>query len=61
MILSPGGSERVIDLRENVTVYTIGDLMPSTSYVVSVLAYTVGDGPRSIHLTATTNPKDRCK
>ena len=61
MVLSPGGSETVIDLTENVTVYTIGGLMASTRYVVSVLAYTVGDGPRSIHLTATTNPEDICK
>ena len=61
MILPPGGSEIVVDLRENVTVYIIGGLMPSTSYIVSVLAYTVGDGPRSIHLTATTNPIDICK
>ena len=50
-----------MDLYANVTEYLIGGLKPSTSYTVSVLAYTVGDGPRSIHLTGTTNSETICK
>ena len=61
MYLPPNGIEMVINLTENDTEYIIGGLEASTRYVVSVLAFTVGDGPRSIHLTATTNPQDICK
>ena len=61
MILNPSGSEIAIDLFENITEYIIGGLEASTRYVVSVLAYTIGDGPRSIHLTATTNSKQICE
>ena len=50
-----------MDLYANVTEYLIGGLKPSTSYTVSVLAYTVGDGPRSIRLTGTTNDETVCK
>ena len=39
----------------------INDLAPNTRYAVSVLAYTVGDGPRSIHLTVATTPENICK
>ena len=50
-----------MDLYANVTEYLIKGLKPSTSYIVSVLAYTVGDGPRSIHLTGATNDERVCK
>jgi len=53
--------EVVLDLAENVTEYLIGNLSSSTIYEVSVLAYTVGDGPRSIFLSATTNEESICK
>lgn len=43
------------------TEFIVEDLDPNTQYVVSVLAYTVGDGPRSIHLTVRTNTEDICK
>ena len=61
MILNPSGSGITIDLSENITEYIIGGLEASTRYVVSVLAYTTGDGPRSIHLTATTNSIQICE
>ena len=61
IILYPNGSEIVISCTDNITQYIIGGLEASMRYVVSVLAYTVGDGPRSIHLTATTNPQNMCK
>ena len=61
MILPQNGREIVKDVTKNITEYIIGGLEASTRYVVSVLAYTVGDGPRSIHLTATTNSQDICK
>ena len=61
MILLPSGREIVRELTNNLTEYIIGDLKASTMHVVSVLAYTVEDGPRSIYLTATTNPEDICK
>ena len=61
MILPSNGIEMVINLAENETEYIIGGLEASMRYVVSVLAYTIGDGPRSIHLTVTTNPQDICK
>ena len=34
--------------------YIVGGLERETPYTLSVLAYTVVDGPRSIHLTAVT-------
>ena len=49
------GSETVIDVVGNLTLtYIVNGLKPQTAYVFSVLAYTVADGPRSIHLTAIT-------
>ena len=51
-----GGSEMVIDVMGNSSLaYIVNGLKPSTAYVFSMLAYTVGDGPRGIHLTAITN------
>ena len=55
------GTETTKVLPANVTEYIIQGLLPSTSYVVSVLAYTVGDGPRSIHLTVITNERTICE
>lgn len=55
------GPEITVGLDANETEYIIGNLQSSASYVVSVLAYTIGDGPRSIHLTATTNDVNVCK
>ena len=54
-----GGAERTIDITDNSTVYVVKGLQPATEYRLSVLAYTsVGDGPRSIHLTLSTLSKD---
>ncbi len=59
---SVGGDELVFNVTGNgTTELIIEDLTPSTSYVVSVLAYTVGDGPRSIHLTVMTSEGNICK
>ena len=55
------GAETIVDLPVNMTEYIIKGLLHDTSYTVSVLAYTIGDGPRSIHLTATTNDINICK
>ena len=54
--LASGGKEMLINIPNNATdVYIVGGLELATSYRFSVLAYTsVGDGPRSIHLTITT-------
>ena len=47
--------ERTINIVGNdTTEYIISGLEPGTAYIVSALAYTVGDGPRSIHLTVST-------
>ena len=52
------GSEMVIDVMDNSSLaYIVKGLKPATAYVFSMLAYTVGDGPRGIHLTAITNPE----
>ncbi len=53
--------EVILDISGNVTEFVIGGLEASTVYEVSVLAYTVEDGPRSIFLSATTNTVDICK
>ena len=51
-------SEMLYNISGNVTfAYIIGGLKPATAYVFSILAYTVADGPRGIHLTAITNPE----
>ena len=55
-----GEEEMLINIPDNTTdVYIVEGLEPNTSYTFSVLAYTsVGDGPRSIHLTIATLSKD---
>lgn len=55
------GSEMVIDVVGNTTLaYIVNGLTPATAYIFSVLAYTVADGPKSIHLTAITNSEGEC-
>ena len=50
-----GRQERIINIAgSGTTEYIVSGLEPGTAYVVSALAYTVGDGPRSIHLTVLT-------
>lgn len=59
---SAGGEELAMNITGNQTTeFIIENLTPSTSYIVSVLAHTVGNGPRTIHLTVTTNPENICK
>lgn len=49
------GEEEFINITSNETLeYIIGGLKPGTAYTFSVLAYTVADGPKSIHLVAVT-------
>ena len=46
---------RNITIPNNSTLaYIVGGLERATPYAISVLAYTVADGPRSIYLTAIT-------
>ena len=46
---------RNITITNNQTLaYIVGGLERATPYTFSILAYTVADGPRSIHLTAAT-------
>ena len=53
------GGEQTVDIMDNSTVYVVGGLQPDSAYTLSVLAYTsVGDGPRSIHLTVSTLSKN---
>ena len=53
---SGDGSEMVFDVMGNSTLaYIVTGLKPATAYIFSMLAYTVADGPRGIHLTAITN------
>ena len=57
-----GGEEMLFEVVGNQTTeFIVSNLTASTEYVVSALAYTVGDGPRSIHLTVTTNSEEICK
>lgn len=57
-----GGDEVLYNITSNTTTeFIVEDLEPDTEYVVSILAYTIGDGPRSIHLTVRTNTEDICK
>ena len=53
--------ESMRNLSPNDTEVIIGGLRSSTAYIVNVLAYTVGDGPKTVHLTATTNDASICK
>ena len=51
----------MINIVSNVTTeYIVSGLEPGTAYIVSMLAYTVGDGPRSIHLTVITPRISEC-
>lgn len=46
---------RNITIRNNGTLaYIVSGLQRATAYTLSVLAYTVADGPKSIHLTVVT-------
>ena len=50
-----GGEAWNITIPDNTTLaYIVGGLQKNTHYTFSVLAYTVADGPKSIHLTAAT-------
>ena len=50
-----GTTIRNITIPDNDTMaYIVGGLERATPYTFSILAYTVADGPRSIHLTAVT-------
>ena len=50
-----GTTIRNITIPDNDTMaYIVGRLERATPYTFSILAYTVADGPRSIHLTAVT-------
>ena len=61
-VWSGGRSIRNITISNNGTLgYVVGGLERATPYTFSVLAYTVADGPRSIHLTAITLCKTRYK
>ena len=54
-VLRGGVEIRNINITGNDTLaYIVGGLQPATAYTFSVLAYTVADGPKSIHLTAVT-------
>ena len=58
-----GADIRKLIITGNTTVsFIVSPLRPSTTYSFSILAYTVGDGPRSIHLSAQTRRLDgkRC-
>ena len=58
-VQSRGRDIRNITITNNQTLaYIVGGLEQSTPYTFSILAYTVADGPRSIHLTAVTLCKD---
>ena len=46
------GSETIINVADNKTeAYIISELEPSSQYLISMLIYTVADGPPGIHLT----------
>ena len=54
-VQSMGRDIRNVTITNNQTLaYIVGGLQRSTPYTFSILAYTVADGPRSIHLTAVT-------
>lgn len=59
LFVQTGGRDiRNIIIPNNSTLaYIVGGLEPGTPYTLSILAYTVADGPRSIHLTAVTPSK----
>ena len=50
-----GTTVRTVTIPDNDTMaYIVDGLERATPYTFSILAYTVADGPRSIHLTAIT-------
>ncbi len=52
---SGSATEQVINVaNRNANELIVDGLLPATLYTFSVLAYTVNDGPRSIHLTVST-------
>ena len=54
------GSETLINLENNRTVYLIRGLQPATRYRFTLLAYTsAGDGPRTIQLAISTLSKGK--
>ena len=54
-VQSQGRDIKNITITNNQTLaYIVGGLKRGTPYTFSILAYTVADGPRSIHLTAIT-------
>lgn len=53
-----GTTVKSITIPDNETMaYIVGGLQRATAYTFSILAFTVADGPRSIHLTAVTLSK----
>lgn len=56
LFVMQGNTEiRNITIPNNETlVYIVGGLQRATAYTFGILAYTVADGPRSIHLTTDT-------
>ena len=55
LVLRGGVEIRNINITGNDTLaFIVGGLQPATAYTFSVLAYTVADGPKSIHLTTDT-------
>ena len=55
--------EEIVIASNRRTEYIVNGLTPNTVYTCSILAYTVGDGPRSILLRVTTfhQGKSLCK
>ena len=59
---SAGGEEQLYNIMGNdTTQIMVSNLTGNTEYILSILAYTVGDGPRSIFLTVTTNTEEICE
>ena len=46
--------EEIVIASNQTTEYIVSGLTPNTVYTCSILAYTVGDGPRSVLLRVTT-------
>ena len=46
--------EEIVIASNQTTEYIVNGLTPNTVYTCSILAYTVGDGPRSVLLRVTT-------
>ena len=53
-----GGEEMTINIEGNDTdSYTLTGLLPTTAYIISALAYTVGDGPGVFTLLPSQHPQ----